>query len=608
MSQIKVKIGADTSEYNLKLQKVVSKAKSTGKEIKQNIEKSGKNLSFGQKLKAELQKVKKGIEATGQSGEKLSKIGDFFSAGKLAIVAALFVTIGKSIADIWDKATLSSEEYVKKQEMILKDIQQHGKETKEQHKIDNQYLQYLKKLAQLQYLNSQQKKIAIDIIERLTSRYKDLGISVDNATGAIEGLYDAQAKMTFQQQKENYKNIVSEKENIEALGDKKMTLAFNKLQSNTLTEWLNKALYEYFDIVHENVAYALEQVQNKPIDKQIEFFKELRKHVKTEEQLNAVQEIIDLKTKQLKLQEKIAFMKKAGLDSDEAYFKYIQKVLDNAEYNQNEETIYKEKKAIDDLKKSLDALEQNHKFAMLQTAAEKVEFLEEKVKKLNETLSGKQVKNQRYEKMLSMAKQFRQNAIKRIEEEQKKPSWERSRSWIKRDQEKIINENRRIHEFTAKKSVSDREILQIEKNKKALEAQIEKIKKAAQRNIFSSIQGQAYGLLDKLTPNSPEYMASKKIRELEKSAGVELSDQQRDDITKLSQLQFELNNLDKLDLSKFDIKTNSLTARGGFATGAIATNTDRINSIIMSNSTRQVNLLSQVKSLLERIEKNGGYI
>ena len=57
----------------------------------------------------------------------------------------------------------------------------------------------------------------------------------------------------------------------------------------------------------------------------------------------------------------------------------------------------------------------------------------------------------------------------------------------------------------------------------------------------------------------------------------------------------------QLDLSKFEIKSNELTRRGGFANGAVVPETDRINTAIMNNTKSQVQILTQVKALLEKM-------
>jgi hypothetical protein len=72
-------------------------------------------------------------------------------------------------------------------------------------------------------------------------------------------------------------------------------------------------------------------------------------------------------------------------------------------------------------------------------------------------------------------------------------------------------------------------------------------------------------------------------------------------VQKLVELEFSAKNLSKLDLSGFEVKTNELTQRGGFKTGAVDSSANRINAAIMNNGSRTNNLLSEVKTLIEKL-------
>lgn len=95
------------------------------------------------------------------------------------------------------------------------------------------------------------------------------------------------------------------------------------------------------------------------------------------------------------------------------------------------------------------------------------------------------------------------------------------------------------------------------------------------------------------------------IRNAEKQKGAKLTEDEISMIKQLSSLQTQLNDpINKLDLNNFDMKTNELTARGGFSTGAVVINKDIVNKQIRDFNQRQVQILSNIYETL----KNGGII
>ena len=86
--------------------------------------------------------------------------------------------------------------------------------------------------------------------------------------------------------------------------------------------------------------------------------------------------------------------------------------------------------------------------------------------------------------------------------------------------------------------------------------------------------------------------ALKRARE---SKGSDLTDAERDTTLKLLALTEKLNNLGQgPNLGDMSIKTNSLTARGGFQGGAVAPDKDRINKAISDHTKRTNELLQEI--------------
>ena len=56
----------------------------------------------------------------------------------------------------------------------------------------------------------------------------------------------------------------------------------------------------------------------------------------------------------------------------------------------------------------------------------------------------------------------------------------------------------------------------------------------------------------------------------------------------------------KPDFSGLEIKTNEMTSRGGFAGGAVAPDTDRVNMQIRDYQARSYQTLAQIRAILQR--------
>jgi hypothetical protein len=75
-------------------------------------------------------------------------------------------------------------------------------------------------------------------------------------------------------------------------------------------------------------------------------------------------------------------------------------------------------------------------------------------------------------------------------------------------------------------------------------------------------------------------------------------------VDKLADLKFDFSDLPKLDLSKYEIKTNELTQRGGYKGGAVLPSKNSINQQIRNYNAKQVTILTEIHNVL----KNGGLI
>ena len=83
----------------------------------------------------------------------------------------------------------------------------------------------------------------------------------------------------------------------------------------------------------------------------------------------------------------------------------------------------------------------------------------------------------------------------------------------------------------------------------------------------------------------------------EQRKGGQLTDSEIEATKKLHELTWNFDNQRKQDFSSMAIQTNSLTARGGFQTGAAAPDTDKYNRIIADNGKNMLSVVQRIETI-----------
>ena len=106
------------------------------------------------------------------------------------------------------------------------------------------------------------------------------------------------------------------------------------------------------------------------------------------------------------------------------------------------------------------------------------------------------------------------------------------------------------------------------------------------------------------TPEQQAIAAALRAAEAAKKAagGGSLTKPEREREEQIAKLNYKLNNLTQLNLGDISAKTNALTARGGFASGIVRPQADRVNYQIMTN-TQATNRL--IQTVIGEIQKLG---
>ena len=191
---IKAKISLDSSELKKGLNQAEQAVKKTGQEMANATKKLD---NFGDNADRAVRAIDSVSGALGQASTGISGLaGDLIALVKnpmAAAIAAITALVAVGVK-LWDKLTLSAEEYAKKASFEFEQAQKKFNDLTNAQKEDSVYLDRLKEISQEENISNALKTEAISIIQSLTDRYGDLGISIDVTTGKIHGLDEGMAK------------------------------------------------------------------------------------------------------------------------------------------------------------------------------------------------------------------------------------------------------------------------------------------------------------------------------------------------------------------------------------------------------------------------------
>lgn len=124
-------------------------------------------------------------------------------------------------------------------------------------------------------------------------------------------------------------------------------------------------------------------------------------------------------------------------------------------------------------------------------------------------------------------------------------------------------------------------------------------------SLYQALKEQSQSLLDKVVdPNDKQYATDRRIKDLQKHIGRSLTTSERWDVEDLVDLQFQLKELkrDTKSIKYGQIKTNEMSARGGFAGGVYVPQQDYAK-ITASNAQQQTALIQQIRGYMANLSQ-----
>ena len=572
----------------------------------------------------------------------------------------------KLAADAWDYFTESAQEAAMKAEAAAADSTKFREEMEKTSKTSKNYLERLRELSSGEDAASSSRDEAASLLAVLTDRYGDLGAEVDSATGKILNMNEVMARanqimrsqtmnamnreITGLKQKQETQFVASFAGSSSTLGARAKFKSFKQLP---LEQQLALAVKE------RNAATTAADFEG--WQKQVDVISELIKRTaerksfrdtgfKNEDDRIAAKNSLEQNLKSSKnanRERERQFVQKREDDRAAAetnpvrqlFLRQQQAVSEQSNIARIDKEISSKKAELAGSKDEITRLNIKIQIANLenerQAAAEKLYTHEQQALAIQRQQSEAKRKmaettefELQYQKLINAGKieeaaQLKlNNELKQqqlhLTENEKKQELEKRNAIKSLELDRQISDSEKeleIQKLILNGKYEEAELLKqnnelkrkgvaaSEDQKKRLREQEENQKAL---NLRKNLHDQSLSLKDQAMQRAgygQQAELEKALRNAEKQKGAALTDDEKKQVRTLANLQWRMNADDGPGLEKFELKTNSLTARGGFASGAVMPEKNRINLEIRNYSKRQFDTLVEIKKVCDQLGK-----
>lgn len=635
---LEIKIALDASEYRRELAKVVQDSKNAQKTLEQKNGQSGQSVdnipavpeipdrqveinvaknevpqeaqkakealnnipgrknvkmdaqaptSFFEKMKGGFSSIRGELVKTeGGAGEFCESL--LAGGGLIGILIAGFASLGKIAANVYDRWINGMKEAGELAQRNAASIRESAEENEKLRQKTDGYMSSLATLSQSEKLSNANKAEARKLIDDLTKSYGDLGLKLDETTGKLSGVDSAMIAKAQKDKERRIKELEAELRQIQA---------DNKAQADLrdkagIPAWFGGDVRVGGEATIKEASAKIEENNKRAMA--------IRKLLHEQRKADPEKELRDKRSAEVK------DLKKSYADQT----KNFERQKDNDAFN-----------AEKDLNKKI-ALREEH---LAKYEKEKVTPLEEKVKNAQNSLQNAKTDIDRLEaqkNLLQLQKELQseyekvyafEKEITSLEEERfaKEEEARKAKKQLLDDAKNQADLNKllvngALDAYEAEKLRLDLKKQGISLTKAETDELLKQQKNVRTQDMKKSLLDQAQALAwDNMRKNGQGLEADrqKALLEAEKLKGGSLTKSEADLVARLAELTHSAANQKQPDFGDTSIKTNSLTARGGFQGGAVMPDKDRINMVISTTVKAMQQQQREIRSLVNDIKR-----
>lgn len=541
--------------------------------------------------------------------------------GVLSPVGAIglgMAALGKIAVDVWDRMTLSAAEYLERSGRAADVAEKKREKLQAEQAQELRHLAALRELASQETLSNTAKQEAGVLLDQLSAKYGSLGVAIDKTGNRLTGFDKAQEKILSKMRRAR---IAAGEETYSRLQDK----AFAQVQYAVTGMTPGEETLNKFGLslrgAQSAKRTAAEVMRSQPLEKQLEFARHMMTdESRTQEEMDRWGKAVDVLEQMVERRKELKALERTGFASEEERANaYRENAALDASVRRNSE------QAAQTASDREFAAERDpegkiaNREKLIAGELEKQKRLHEEIAKAERQTKQGDFENQR----LAAKKRMLELTLQLQESEGKIAGWSEQIAQIKNqtaqrqlDAKRQLDESREelaIQQALLKGEYDKAEALrlQLEQRKAGRQysaSELAEIKKQnAERqslNLQRGMQDQAWGsYIDilKRTGNGKQAEMESALRNAERTKGGKLTGEETELVKRLTELTHDLNSARGASLGDTSIRTNELTARGGFAGGVRLPDTEQYNKAILSSSKRIEGYLPEIKAILTKL-------
>ena len=541
--------------------------------------------------------------------------------GVLSPVGAIglgMAALGKIAVDVWDRMTLSAAEYLERSGRAADVAEKKREKLQAEQAQELRHLAALRELASQETLSNTAKQEAGVLLDQLSAKYGSLGVAIDKTGNRLTGFDKAQEKILSKMRRDR---IAAGEETYSRLQDK----AFAQVQYAVTGMTPGEETLNKFGLslrgAQSAKQTAAEVMRSQPLEKQLEFARHMMTdESRTQEEMDRWGKAVEVLEQMVERRKELKALERTGFASEEERADaYRENAALDASVRRNGE------QAVQTASDRAFAAERDpegkiaNREKLIAGELEKQKRLHEEIAKAERQTKQGDFENQR----LAAKKRMLELALQLQESEGKIAGWSEQIAQIKNqtaqrqlDAKRQLDESREelaIQQALVKGEYDKAEALrlQLEQRKAGRQysaSELAEIKKQnAERqslNLLRGMQDQAWGsYIDilKRTGNGKQAEMETALRNAERTKGGKLTNEETELVKRLTELTHSLGSARGASLGDTSIRTNELTARGGFAGGVRLPEAERYNEAMLSSSKRIEGYLPEIKAILSKL-------
>ena len=633
--------------------------------------------TFGDKLKKTWSDLRRELNDLNGGAKKLISTVLGTGGGAIGIFAAGLASLWKIMGTYFEHQTAKMKDAAQAHVEMASAIGEAAANNERLKASSNEVISQLSQLANVEKLSNAQKTQAIALIAQLTRQYGDLGVTVNEATGRIEGLSAAIVKKQEKDARRKISSLEGEIKELRSANSQEneniSNAGFNVGKLVKGASWFGSAgvianltgLTEKF-----NSATGLDQVQIGGEADAKEAAGNIKKNTAeiTKKQLELAEQrkrLAEIEKKQLlDVQVETAALEAQRVEREkQSVYTKADNELHRARTAEEkianrQALIAGEKAQNDELHRKTEAAKarmdqaapgslqyEDAKKAYLQNLAEQAKS-DERIAGWNEQI--RQIQHEQaeakrklveqssfeltYQKLIAAGEYDKAAALKqeydlkqqnlKLSDEEKKRLLDQQKELKQISAQKELQtgeEELRIQRLILAGEYEKAQVLKLQaearkQGRNLSEAELKLRLKQKQDAASLSLAGSTRDKAQDLAWSAMEKAGlgrqaaeQRALRDAEKTKGGKLTDSETDAVRKLTELTWNLNHQRDAQFGDLSVKTNSLTARGGFQGGAAAPDVDKYQRAVAETSKSMLQYVQRIETFCRDIGKGGTF-